>query len=717
MVRPPEEDAKMQTLSVTKENESQVLKALGECSLFRALKPEQIAQLLKAAELVAYEPNETIVRQGEPSDSFLVIIDGMAVVTADRGDGEVQLGQIPLPSSLGEVSLLLREPRTATVTARGNVQALKFSAKAFEAMFKKIPEFGTALAEGLAFRLQRLSDRIEIPVAVRPQPPGAEVLDMLPMELIQRHRVLPLRIDDNVLTLGLVDPPTTQVITAVQGLLPSFEVRPLRIELEFFNDVLNRHGGLKGWGDAKKEAEAVAGPVAPLRLQKLLERVVAEGASDLHLSAGHKPHWRVDGDMKPMSDMPALGAEEVLELLRPVMEERHRKQFSEENDSDFAYALPGSARFRVNIFRDRHGVSAVMRQIPSKILTFEQLALPPIVKGFCDIPKGLVLVTGPTGSGKSTTLAAMVDYINRTKKAHIVTLEDPIEFVHASQGCLINQREVGGHTRSFARALKAALREDPDIVLVGEMRDLETIALALETANTGHLVFATLHTNNAVSAVDRIIDQFPAGQQEQIRSVLSDVLRGVVAQTLLRKKGGGRLAALEILAISPAVANLIREGKTVQLTGVMQINKGMGMQLLNDELAQLIETGKVDMDEAVAAAVDKDDLSRRFRTGITLGQASLADETFRVMSVAPSSPGAQAGMSRGDHVIELDGKPSKEFTLDEMRKAIRLDGKRQVTVNRDGKRFRLVMELGGGRESLMVPVVGAGARPAPRREV
>jgi twitching motility protein PilT len=704
----------MQTLQVTTENEAKVLKALGDCALFRALKPEQLAQLQKAAELVAYEPNETIVRQGEPSDSFLVIIDGMAVVTADRGDGEVQLGQIPLPSSLGEVSLLLREPRTATVTARGNVEALKFSARAFEAMFRKVPEFGTALAEGLAFRLQRLSDRIEIPVAVRPQPPAADVLDMLPMELIQRHRILPLRVDENVLTLGMVDPPTTQVITAVQGLLPSMEVRPLRIETEFFNDVLNRHGGLKGWAETKKKAEAQAAPAAPARLQKLLERVVAEGASDLHLSAGHKPHWRVDGDMKAMSDMPVLGAEEVLDLLQPVMEERHRKQFAEENDSDFAYALPGSARFRVNIFRDRHGVSAVMRQIPSKILTFEQLALPAIVKGFCDIPKGLVLVTGPTGSGKSTTLAAMIDYINRTKKAHIVTLEDPIEFVHSSQGCLINQREVGGHTRTFARALKAALREDPDIVLVGEMRDLETIALALETANTGHLVFATLHTNNAISAVDRIIDQFPAGQQEQIRSVLSDVLRGVVAQTLLRKKGGGRLAAMEILAVSPAVANLIREGKTVQLTGVMQINKGMGMQLLNDELATLVETGKVDMDEAMAAAVDKEDLARRFRTGITLGQASMADETFRVMQVTPSSPAAQAGVARGDQLIELDGKSSKEFTLDEMRKAIRLDGRRQVTVNRDGKRMKLVMEL-GGRDSLIAPGAAAPARPAPRR--
>jgi Tfp pilus assembly ATPase PilU len=311
----------------------------------------------------------------------------------------------------------------------------------------------------------------------------------------------------------------------------------------------------------------------------------------------------------------------------------------------------------------------------------------------------------------------MIDYINRTRKAHIVTLEDPIEFVHPSQGCLINQREVGGHTRSFARALKAALREDPDIVLVGEMRDLETIALALETANTGHLVFATLHTNNAISAVDRIIDQFPAGQQEQIRSVLADVLRGVVAQTLLRKKGGGRLAALEILSVSPAVANLIREGKTVQLTGVMQINKGIGMQLLNDELEQLIQTGKVEMDEAMAAAVDKEDLAKRFRTGITLAQASMADETFRVVNVAANSHGANAGFARGDQVIELDAKPSKEFTLDEMRKAIRLDGKRQVTVLRDGKRVKLVMELTGGRENLMAPAAGAGAKPGvpPRR--
>jgi twitching motility protein PilT len=501
----------------------------------------------------------------------------------------------------------------------------------------------------------------------------------------------------------------------VHDLLPALDVRPRRIEAEFINQVVSGHAGNKEWQAAAAPAKTGPGPQAPPRLQALLERVVAEGASDLHLSAGHRPHWRIDGDMRPMEDVPHLGPEDALDLLHPVMEERHRRQFAEENDTDFAYAMPGNSRFRVNLFRDRNGVSAVLRQIPTRILSFEQLALPEVIRKFCDVPKGLILVTGPTGSGKSTTLAAMVDYINRTKKAHVVTLEDPIEFVHTSQSCLINQREVGGHTRSFARALKAALREDPDIVLVGEMRDQETIMMALETANTGHLVLATLHTNSAVSAVDRLIDQFPADQQAQVRSVLSDVLRGVVAQTLLKKKAGGRLAALEVLVVTPAVANLVREAKTVQVPGIMQLSRGIGMSLLNDELYQLIETHKVTMDEALSKSVDKEDLARRFRTGITLGQQAVTDETFKVVSVVPDSPGARAGVARGDEIYELDGKPSKEFTLAEMRQSIRLDGTRNLVVIRDGKRVKIAMEL-GGRETSALPGAGAGQqRPGMRR--
>jgi twitching motility protein PilT len=335
----------------------------------------------------------------------------------------------------------------------------------------------------------------------------------------------------------------------------------------------------------------------------------------------------------------------------------------------------------------------VLRQIPSKILTFEQLALPAVLRTLCEMPKGLVLITGPTGSGKSTTLAAMIDYINKTNRAHIITLEDPIEFLHQSQSALINQREVGGHTKTFARALKAALREDPDIVLVGEMRDLETIQLALETANTGHLVLATLHTNNAISAVDRIVDQFPADQQAQVRSVLSEVLRGVVSQTLCRKVGGGRVAALEVLVVNYAVANLIREAKTVQIPSVMQAGRAQGMQLLNDELARLVDAKKVALDEAMAASVDKEDLSRRYRSGVTLAADPQDAARFRVMEVKPGSPGAEAGLERGDLVLEVDQKPCAEISLDEMRQYFKIDGRRILTVERAGKKRKVTFEL------------------------
>jgi len=335
----------------------------------------------------------------------------------------------------------------------------------------------------------------------------------------------------------------------------------------------------------------------------------------------------------------------------------------------------------------------VLRQIPSQILTLDQLGTPPVLKTLCEYPKGLVLVTGPTGSGKSTTLAAMIDEIKRSKKLHIVTLEDPIEFVHQSGQSLINQREVGGHTKSFARGLRAALREDPDVVLVGEMRDLETISLALETANTGHLVFATLHTNNAISAVDRIIDQFPADRQAQVRSVLADVLRGVVAQTLCKKIGGGRLAAVEVLVVNFAVANLIREAKTIQIPSIMQANRASGMQLLNDELGRLIEAKKIAMEEALSKAVDKDDLARRFRSGVSLASDPPAMQRFRVMAVNPKSPGEEAGLLRGDYILEINNKPAAEFTLDEVRMVFRTDGKHQLGVERAGKRVKLTLEL------------------------
>jgi twitching motility protein PilT len=295
----------------------------------------------------------------------------------------------------------------------------------------------------------------------------------------------------------------------------------------------------------------------------------------------------------------------ILTLLKEIMPAVNQAEFEARHDTDFAYEIAGLARFRANVFMDRQGVGAVFRVIPSKILTAEQLELSPHVLDLCKLTKGLVLVTGPTGSGKSTTLCAMIDYINRNRTDHIITIEDPIEFVHQNQKCLINQREVHNHTRSFKDALRAALREDPDVLLVGELRDLETIAIAIETAETGHLVFGTLHTTTAASTVDRVIDQFPADRQAQIRVMLSESLRGVIAQTLCRKVGGGRVAALEVLLTNGAISNLIREGKTFQIPSMMQVGRAQGMVSLNDALAELVRKGLVAPEEAILRAVDK----------------------------------------------------------------------------------------------------------------
>ncbi len=340
-------------------------------------------------------------------------------------------------------------------------------------------------------------------------------------------------------------------------------------------------------------------------INQLLREMVRLGASDLHLTTGVAPMVRLSGTMTTVETHPPPGAEELKKLLLEIMPERSKKELTDEWDTDFAYAIENVARFRANCFLDRNGPGAVFRQIPFEILPVEKLGLPPKVLDLCWLTKGMVLVTGPTGSGKSTTLASLVDYINLNRADHIITIEDPIEFVHPNKRCLVNQREVGTHTRSFKNALRAALREDPDIVLVGEMRDLETIAIALETAETGHLVFGTLHTTSATGTIDRIVDQFPPDQQEQIRTMLSESLRGVIAQVLCKKKGGGRVGAYEILITTPAVANLIREGKTYQIASVMQTGKTLGMQTMNDHLLSLVKSGLVEPQEAFLKSNDK----------------------------------------------------------------------------------------------------------------
>ena len=360
-------------------------------------------------------------------------------------------------------------------------------------------------------------------------------------------------------------------------------------------------------------------------IDALFQRMVASGASDLHMSSNLVPMFRLHGEMVKIEGCPVITPEQMQAILYEIAPAANRAEYEETSDTDFAYELSGQGRFRANYFRDHRGPGAVFRLIPSTILSAEQLGLPRCVLELCQLSKGLVLVTGPTGSGKSTTLAAMIDHINTTRQEHIITIEDPIEFVHETKQCLVNQREVHRHTESFKRALRAALREDPDIVLVGEMRDMETIQIAIETAETGHLVFGTLHTTTAASTVDRIIDQFPAERQAQIRTMLAASLKGVVAQTLLKKQGGGRVAALETLIVNHAIAANIREGKTHQIPSLMQMNGKLGCRLLNDALLELCQKRLVDPAEAWLKAVAKDDFVRKCQAaGIAL-QAPLED--------------------------------------------------------------------------------------------
>jgi len=338
-------------------------------------------------------------------------------------------------------------------------------------------------------------------------------------------------------------------------------------------------------------------------ITELLEFGVQQGASDCHLSAGEPPMIRIDGDLKKL-DFPALTPEQVHALIYDIMSDGQRKVFEETRECDFSFALADKARFRVNVFMQRKGEAAVFRTIPTKILTMEDLGLPPIFKQLCEKEKGLILVTGPTGSGKSTTLAAMVDYLNSTYEGHILTVEDPIEFVHPSKKCLVNQRELGPHTQSFSNALRSALREDPDIILVGEMRDLETIQLALTAAETGHIVFGTLHTSGAPKTVDRVIDVFPPAQQAQVRAQFAESIEAVITQTLLKKKAGGRIAAHEIMTGTTAVRNLIREGKIHQIPGTMQVSQKDGMQTMDMALQTLVTRGVVTREEAQAKSMN-----------------------------------------------------------------------------------------------------------------
>jgi twitching motility protein PilT len=382
------------------------------------------------------------------------------------------------------------------------------------------------------------------------------------------------------------------------------------------------------------------------QMEKMLRLLVEVGGSDLHLRVGEPPIIRKSGEMTRVEGAKQTDGDLSL-LLHSIMPDRNKKEFEERADTDFAYEIEGVARYRANVLKDRKGIAAVFRVIPTTIVTADQLGISPEVQKLCYLTKGLVLVTGPTGSGKSTTLCALIDLVNRSRSDHVITIEDPIEFVHENKSCIITQRQVGVHTDSFKSALRAALREDPDIILVGELRDLETVAIAIETAETGHLVFGTLHTTTAASTIDRLIDQFPADRQEQIRTMLSESLKGVVSQVLCKKIGGGRVAAMEILLVTGAVSNLIREGKTFQVPSIMQTSKRIGMTTMNDTLLGLVEAKKVEAKEAWMRAVDKPSFVASLKAkghDVSFAESEMQAAQAAEQAAAISGAGGKPGM-------------------------------------------------------------------------
>jgi twitching motility protein PilT len=367
-----------------------------------------------------------------------------------------------------------------------------------------------------------------------------------------------------------------------------------------------------------------------VNLRALLEEMIEKEASDLHVTAGERPKLRIDGDMADSSATEILSAKDTLQLAYSVLTENQKKRFETEDELDFSFGIQNLARFRGNVFKQRGCVAMVIRMIPFNVRTFQDLGLPPIVAKLAERPRGLILVTGPTGSGKSTTLAAMIDKINKERKGHIITVEDPIEFIHRHQGCIVNQREVGTDTKNFATALKYALREDPDVILVGEMRDLETIAAALTIAETGHLALATLHTNSAAESINRIIDVFPHNQQSQVRAQLAFVLEGVMTQTLLPKaKGRGRVMAAEIMVATPAIRALIRDEKIHQIYSAMQSGKKFGMQTMNDSLYQLYMAREVTEDECLRVSGDPNEFLRM------IGQRPMEEQDIPTVGEKP----------------------------------------------------------------------------------
>jgi twitching motility protein PilT len=442
---------------------------------------------------------------------------------------------------------------------------------------------------------------------------------MLTPEHARRFNAVPVDFEDHKLVVAFAEPADDEALAAI-GNFTSYEVIPAVADRAELARAIEMIYGPES--ESESESAGVTGVVEEeplldeLHINDLLELVIQWGGSDLHLTSGSPPVIRVHGDLRPITEIPILNGSQIRQMIYSILAQKQRENFERELELDTSYALPGKGRFRVNVFLQRDSVGCVMRAIPYEIVDFDQLGIPPAVKPWAYLPRGLILVTGPTGSGKSTTLASLIDIVNRERAVHIMTVEDPIEFLHTHKRSLINQREVGEDTHSFANALKHVLRQDPDVILVGEMRDLETISTALTAAETGHLVFATLHTQDAPQSIDRVIDVFPAHQQQQVRVQLAAALQGICTQQLLPTMDGqGRAVACEVMVATPAIRNLIREGKVHQIYSMLQAGGKYGMVTMDMSLAHLVRSHQISLDTALERCANEDDLRRLLNGG------------------------------------------------------------------------------------------------------
>lgn len=601
----------MKTIPIENQALDEVITALSKSELFGSLNQKSLSKIAGVGKLLVYEPNETIMHVKDPPDAVYTVIKGQVAVFHhfEPGEEKIELARLKPHCLIGEIGVLLGESRSATVKACVETRILKLDAGVFDHLFDHMPGFGRSICRNLAARVKQLSERISLPPPIKDMDlPDQDLIQLLPMDFIVRHHVLPLRIEDNSLWMGFIHDPKPGILKAAQRFAPSMELKPVQIDQDLFDKMLKSHAGNCETAEFEKKDQSRESQQDGIdfgaQLNFLLKRMVAEGASDLHLCAGQYPHWRIDGEILEIEDSLKLGPEDVLKNLAPLMNESSLKEFRETNDTDFAYSMGEHARFRVNLFRDNQGTSAVFRVIPAKPFTIKQLGLPDVIEKLCNLSQGLILVSGPTGSGKSTTLAAMIDYINQHRRAHIITIEDPIEFVHTKKTALINQRQVGYHTKSFTNAIRSALRQDPDVILVGELRDTETVALAIESANTGNLVFGTLHSPSAVRAISHVLEFFPHGQQQQVLNSLSECLKGVIAMALCRKVLSGRKAAVEVLVVNSVMSSIMVQGKMNQIVSAMQTGKAQGNQLLDNELAKLVRQGEVEYREALRKSPD-----------------------------------------------------------------------------------------------------------------